>query len=101
MAPASFTLIQRGAGNGKTIESVQWLELDAFTQFVYITKQHSAKDVVYAELKESNRGSSLCGLQGRNAAEPHVGARLTGRLESHDNAYQTMRAMVTISVCPG
>jgi hypothetical protein len=46
---------QRGAGCGKTYESIQLLNNPKFnnkTTFIYLTKTHSAKEVIYSELKE-------------------------------------------------
>ena len=53
---------QRGAGCGKTYESIQLLEKDERFKnkniFIYLTKMHSAKEVIYNELKEqSSRGA--------------------------------------------
>ena len=45
---------QRGAGCGKTYESIQLLLSDKFAHkdiFIYLTKMHSAKEVIYNELK--------------------------------------------------
>ena len=57
---------QRGAGCGKTYESIQLLNNPKFnnkTTFIYLTKTHSAKEVIYSELKEQydskNIGLSL------------------------------------------
>jgi len=44
---------QEGAGNGKTYGIIQMLENDTmyhYNNFIYITKQHSAKNVMYEEL---------------------------------------------------
>jgi hypothetical protein len=47
---------QRGAGCGKTYESIQLINNnDKFkhkTNFIFLTKAHSAKEVIYNELKE-------------------------------------------------
>ena len=46
---------QRGAGCGKTYESIQLLNNPKFnnkTTFIYLTKTHSAKEVIYSELKD-------------------------------------------------
>ena len=53
---------QRGAGCGKTYESIQLIQNDSRfvhkTTYVYLTKMHSAKEVIYNEFKEQlNRGS--------------------------------------------
>lgn len=46
---------QQGAGNGKTFGAVQLLvdpKFRNYDTFLYLTKQHSAKHVIYAELKD-------------------------------------------------
>ena len=55
---------QRGAGCGKTYESIQLMDKDEKFKhkelFIYLTKAHSAKEVIYNELKEQyNRGELL------------------------------------------
>jgi hypothetical protein len=45
---------QQGAGNGKTYEIIQRLQDPSFSHFntfIFVTKQHSAKDVIYGEFK--------------------------------------------------
>ena len=58
---------QRGAGCGKTYESVQLLTQndDRFKNkntFIYLTKAHSAKDVIYSELLEQQERRALNNL---------------------------------------
>jgi hypothetical protein len=58
---------QRGAGCGKTYESIQLLTQkdDRFKNkniFIYLTKAHSAKDVIYSELLEQQKRGSLNNL---------------------------------------
>lgn len=46
---------QMGAGSGKTYNSIQLLNTERFSgknNFIYLTKMHSAKDVIYNELCE-------------------------------------------------
>ena len=46
---------QLGAGNGKTYGIIQRLESDYFShykQYIIVTKQHSAKEIIYREFKE-------------------------------------------------
>lgn len=54
---------QRGAGCGKTYESIQLLQNDErFVNketFIYLTKMHSAKDVIYNELMEQQTRGNL------------------------------------------
>ena len=53
---------QRGAGCGKTYESIQLLTSYAFPTkniFIYMTKMHTAKDVILNELQEQYREDKL------------------------------------------
>jgi hypothetical protein len=53
---------QRGAGCGKTYESIQLLNNPKFnnkTTFIYLTKTHSAKEVIYSELKEQYESKNV------------------------------------------
>ena len=53
---------QRGAGCGKTYESIQLLNNPKFnskTTFIYLTKTHSAKEVIYSELKEQYESKNI------------------------------------------
>lgn len=53
---------QRGAGCGKTYESIQLLLDDKFKHvntFIYLTKMHTAKEVIFNEFKEQYNGSKL------------------------------------------
>jgi hypothetical protein len=58
---------QRGAGCGKTYESIQLIvNDDRFVEkevFIYLTKMHSAKDVIYNELKEQGARGKLDALR--------------------------------------
>lgn len=57
---------QRGAGCGKTYESIQLLLSDKFSHkdtFIYLTKMHSAKEVIYNELKSQYKRGSLTFLE--------------------------------------
>lgn len=62
---------QRGAGCGKTYESIQLLIDEKFSSkeiFIYLTKMHSAKDVILKELEEqysSNKLTKLVNMHGR------------------------------------
>lgn len=54
---------QRGAGCGKTYESIQLCTDSRFlhkTTFVYLTKMHSAKQVIFDEWREQLLHGSLC-----------------------------------------
>lgn len=59
-------LNQRGAGCGKTYESIQLMNDDPrFSHkdtFIYLTKMHSAKDVVFNEIKEQAERGALPNL---------------------------------------
>lgn len=54
---------QRGAGCGKTYESIQLIQHDKrFNEketYIYLTKMHSAKEVIYNELKEQEARGQL------------------------------------------
>lgn len=58
---------QRGAGCGKTYESIQLIEKDPRfkikTTFIYLTKMHSAKEVIYNEFKEQYDRGSLSSIE--------------------------------------
>lgn len=57
---------QRGAGCGKTYESIQLLFNNKFTHkdtFIYLTKMHSAKEVIYGELKSQYERGDLTSLE--------------------------------------
>lgn len=57
---------QRGAGCGKTYESVQLMNndkrFDNKSVYIYLTKMHSAKEVIYNELKSQNKDGKLKNL---------------------------------------
>jgi len=53
---------QLGAGNGKTYGIIQNLQSDDFShykQYVIVTKQHSAKEIIYREFKEQYDNGDL------------------------------------------
>lgn len=58
---------QRGAGCGKTYESIQLMNKDEKFKhkelFIYLTKAHTAKDVIYNELQEQYERGSLENLE--------------------------------------
>jgi hypothetical protein len=57
---------QRGAGCGKTFESIQLIQSDVRfahkTEFIYLTKMHSAKEVIVAEFTEQQDRGLLTDL---------------------------------------
>ena len=57
---------QRGAGSGKTYESIQLLKnedkFDNKRLFIYLTKMHTAKDVIYDELDSQKKDGKLNNL---------------------------------------
>lgn len=61
---AKLYVNQMGAGNGKTYSAVQLLknpEFSCYSTFVYLTKQHSAKHIIFKELKnQKERGLLDC-----------------------------------------
>lgn len=58
---------QRGAGCGKTYESIQLMQTDERFKnketFIYLTKMHSAKEVIFNELKEQEEKGLLDRLE--------------------------------------
>ena len=69
---------QRGAGCGKTYESIQLMDKNEKFKhkniFIYLTKAHTAKDVIYNELLEQyNRGSL------NNLEIPEEGYNISGK----------------------
>jgi hypothetical protein len=57
---------QQGAGNGKTYGIIQMLaskEASHYKNFILVTKQHSAKDVIYNELTNQMEGGKLPSLE--------------------------------------
>lgn len=57
---------QRGAGCGKTYESIQLMDKDIRFKdkntFIFLTKMHSAKEVIFNELKEQSERGVLSNL---------------------------------------
>jgi len=55
---------QRGAGCGKTYESIQLMDKDENFKhkeiFIYLTKAHTAKEVIYNELQEQYKRGFNC-----------------------------------------
>lgn len=68
---------QRGAGCGKTYESIQLLEKDKRfkhkTTYIYLTKMHSAKEVIYNELKEQEDRGLLSSLKFKKSDKDELG----------------------------
>jgi hypothetical protein len=49
---------QQGAGNGKTYGLIRMLaseENNKYSEFIYVTKQHSAKSIIYKEFKDQEK----------------------------------------------
>jgi hypothetical protein len=64
------TQYQRGAGCGKTYESISWLHDSNFDHFFYVTKQHTAKEVIYKELMNQVKPGGV--LQGIVCSDPEI-----------------------------
>jgi hypothetical protein len=68
---ATFTVFQRGAGNGKTYELIQ--SPDVFERHLYknthvfLTKTHAAKEVLLKELQDQERAGQLSNLRSLQA----------------------------------
>jgi hypothetical protein len=73
---------QRGAGCGKTYESIQLIQKDIrFIEketFIYLSRMHSAKEVIYKELKEQEQKGQL-----------HILEILENEHRFHDNNNET------------
>jgi hypothetical protein len=57
---------QQGAGNGKTFGIIQMLQSNDFKHykyFIYVTKQHSARFVIFSELKKQIENGNLKNLR--------------------------------------
>ena len=69
---------QRGAGCGKTYESIQLMDKNEKFKhkniFIYLTKAHTAKDVIYNELLEQYDRGSL-----NNLEIPEEGYNISGK----------------------
>jgi hypothetical protein len=85
---------QRGAGCGKTYESIQLLQQDdRFSHkdtFIYLTKMHSAKEVIYNELKDQEMRGDLSGLAFEKSSSGEIG--LSGsqyKINYHNNKTKT------------
>lgn len=68
---------QRGAGCGKTYESIQLLNNinDAFLEkntFIYLTKMHSAKEVIYNEFIEQSENNKLLNVNFEDEYSDHL-----------------------------
>jgi hypothetical protein len=63
---ATFTVFQRGAGNGKTYELIQSPDVSERQLYknthVFLTKMHSAKEVLLKELQDQERSGQLANL---------------------------------------
>ena len=56
---------QEGAGNGKTYGIIQLLQNNDYRHyetFIYLTKQHSAVNVIYQELQDQTNRGDLCNI---------------------------------------
>ena len=64
---------QRGAGCGKTYESIQIIDKDERFKnkelFIYLTKMHTAKEVILNEIKEQNERGVLDNLEFDNISD--------------------------------
>lgn len=67
---------QRGAGCGKTYESVRLITSDPRfahkTQFLYVTKMHSSKDVIYAEYQAQTGDLRISNVRQRHTMKQYV-----------------------------
>lgn len=80
-------LKQQGAGNGKTYTAIQMIanaqQFGHIRRFIYVTKAHSAKDVICKELEEQINGNKLKGMSVVQAPTPH-GKRYKATMRRED-----------------
>ncbi len=80
---------QRGAGCGKTYESIQLLDKSTIFEhkdtFIFLTKMHSAKEVIYNELKEQYERGSLSNLELPDDDDDIVGKQYLIKYKNNKN----------------
>lgn len=80
---------QRGAGCGKTYESIQLLDKsETFKHkdtFIFLTKMHSAKEVIYTELKEQYERGELSNLELPEEGDDIVGKQYLIKYKNNKN----------------
>jgi hypothetical protein len=80
---------QRGAGCGKTYESIQLLDKsEKFKHkdtFIFLTKMHSAKEVIYNELKEQYERGALSNLELPDDENDIVGKQYKIKYKNNNN----------------
>jgi hypothetical protein len=80
---------QRGAGCGKTYESIQLLDKSEIFKhkdtFIFLTKMHSAKEVIYNELKEQYERGDLSNLELPEESNDMVGKQYLIKYKNNKN----------------
>jgi hypothetical protein len=80
---------QRGAGCGKTYESIQLLDKSEIFKhkdtFIFLTKMHSAKEVIYNELKEQYERGDLSNLKLLEEGNDMVGKQYLIKYKNNKN----------------
>lgn len=80
---------QRGAGCGKTYESIQLLDKSTIFEhkdtFIFLTKMHSAKEVIYNELKEQYERGALSNLELPDDDDDIVGKQYKIKYKNNKN----------------
>jgi hypothetical protein len=82
---------QQGAGNGKTFGLIQMLESQEFEHYKYfiiVTKQHSAKYVIYKEFKDQIENKYLKYLTIDNEIEENKKYKIIYTNNKNNNKYQ-------------
>ncbi len=88
---------QQGAGNGKTFGLIQMLESDEFAHykhFIIVSKQHSAKYVIYAEFKNQIDNGLLNHLQIINENDYNKKYSITYKNKKNDSICQIVVATI-------
>jgi len=92
-----LVLKQQGAGNGKTYGIIQMLEseeMSHYKHFLFVTKQHSAKYVIYSELKKQVSKGQLKHLRIESEREVHKKYILTCKTDRSAEPIQIILATI-------
>ena len=89
LPPGKIYFNQRGAGCGKTFESIQLIQKDPRfnekTTFIYLTRLHSAKEVIYFELNEQMERGLLSDLVLNENKEENYSNKKQYKISYHHN----------------
>ena len=93
---------QQGAGNGKTYGLIQQLESEEFKHykyFVIVTKQHSAKYVIYKEFQDQISKGELKHLNNVNAEEINKKYKISYRNTKNNELCQLIIGTIDSLMC--